>query len=324
MEIIFEQEIRTAVTLNGEALDAIEEGFTLLADGEVQTPPIMRIEVPENNGEVDVKAAKVNGLDLFAIKISSGFFDNPQRGLPSGSGLMVLLSTATGQPEALLVDNGYLTDVRTAAAGAIAAKYLAKPSIDTVGIIGAGTQAQRQLEALTLVRKFRQVMVYSRSVVHTRQYAEEMAARLNVPVEPCESAEEVVRSADLVVTTTPAIEPIVFAEWLHPGLHITAMGSDAEFKQELDPEILAQADKVCCDLISQCTRFGEWHHAVEAGIGRNDLMELGALTSKRLLGRTHPDHVTVCDLTGTGVQDTMIATYALKRILAMRRNSCVS
>lgn len=324
MDIIGEREIREAVTLNAEVLETIEHGFTLLAQGEVQTPPIMRIEVPEYHGEVDVKAAKINGLNRFAIKVSAGFFDNPQRGLPSGSGFMVLLSTVTGQPEALLMDNGYLTDVRTAAAGAIAAKYLAKSQIDTVGIIGAGAQARCQLEALALVRKFRQVLVYSRHVAHAQQYAEDMVRRLNVSVEPCESIEQLVRSADVVVTTTPSVQPIVSAQWLHPGLHITAMGSDAEFKQELDPTVLARADKVCCDLMSQCARLGEWHHALDSGVHRDDLMELGDLTSKRLLGRTHPDHVTVCDLTGTGVQDTTMAIYALQRVMARREASRVS
>lgn len=323
MEIIFERELRAAVSLNTAMLDVMEEGFTLMAEGAVETPPIMRIEFPESNGEVDVKAAKVNGLGHFAIKVSSGFFDNPQRGLPSGGGLMMLLSTVTGQPEALFVDNGYLTAMRTAAAGAIAAKHLANPRVNTVGIIGAGAQARVQLEALMMVRSFRRAWVYSRDSHRARQYASEMSSRLGVPVECCPSAEALVHQSDLVVTTTPASEPVIRAAWLHPGLHITAMGSDAEFKQELDPRILSQADKVCCDLISQCARLGEWHHALESGIHRDDLMELGDLTSKRVLGRTHPDHITVCDLTGTGVQDTMIAIDALERVKAMRLESRV-
>ncbi len=323
MEIVVERELRDAVSLNMDVLDVIEEGFTLMAQGAVETPPIMRIEFPESNGEVDVKAAKVIGRDSFAIKVSSGFFDNPQRGLPSGNGLMVLLSAVNGQPEALLLDNGYLTNVRTAAAGAIAAKYLANPRVDTVGIIGSGAQARAQLEALALVRGFQKVLVYSRDSHRARQYAAEMTSRMGVPVLCSESAEEVVRGSDIVVTTTSASAPVLRAEWLHPGLHITAMGSDAEFKQELDPWIFAQADKVCCDLISQCARLGEWHHASELGIHRNDLMELGELTSKRVLGRTHPDHITVCDLTGTGVQDTMMAIYALERVQAMRLESRV-
>lgn len=324
MEIILERELRAAVTLNRDVLDAVENGFNLMADGAVQTPPIMRIEVPEHNGEVDVKAAKVNGLDHFAIKVSSGFFDNPTRGLPSGSGLMVLLSAVTGQPEALLLDNGYLTDVRTAAAGAIAAKYLANPSLDTVGVIGAGSQARVQLQALALVRTFRRVLVYARRPHQADQYVADMSRVMGVTVERRDLPEDVVREADLVVTATPATEPLVNGDGLHPGLHITAMGSDAEFKQELDPRILDRADTVCCDLISQCIRLGEWHHAIASGIRRDDVIELGELTSKRVVGRTDSNQITVADLTGTGVQDTMIACYAFKRIQTERLQSHIN
>lgn len=324
MEIILERELRAAVTLNRDVLDAVENGFNLMADGAVQTPPIMRIEVPEHNGEVDVKAAKVNGLDHFAIKVSSGFFDNPTRGLPSGSGLMVLLSAVTGQPEALLLDNGYLTDLRTAAAGAIAAKYLANPSLDTVGVIGAGSQARVQLQALALVRTFRRVLVYARRPHQADQYVADMSRVMGVTVERRDLPEDVVREADLVVTATPATEPLVNGDGLHPGLHITAMGSDAEFKQELDPRILDRADTVCCDLISQCIRLGEWHHAIASGIRRDDVIELGELTSKRVVGRTDSNQITVADLTGTGVQDTMIASYAFKRIQTERLQSHIN
>lgn len=314
MEIFKEAELRRLVTLNEKVLEVIEDGFTRLSRGQVQTPPIMRIEVPEHNGEVDIKAARVQGLGQFAIKVSSGFFDNPARGLRSGSGLMVLLNAETGYPKALLMDNGYLTDVRTAAAGAIAAKYLAPERVNTVGIIGAGSQARWQLRAVRLVRSFQKVLVYSQHRDHAEQFADEMAQDLGITVVVSDSAEALVRQSDVVVTTTPATQPVIQASWVHPGLHITAMGSDAEFKQELDGRILARADKACCDLIAQCRRLGELHHAEEIDPELdNRVMELGDLTAKKLLGRTHPDHVTVCDLTGTGVQDTMIARYAVER-----------
>ncbi len=322
MEIFYETDLRRLVSLNREVLAVIEEGFTRLSQGMVQTPPIMRIEVPEHNGEVDVKAARVEGLSQFAIKVSSGFFDNPARGLRSGSGLMVLLSAETGYPEALLMDNGYLTDVRTAAAGAIAAKYLARDNVRTVGIMGSGSQARWQLEALSLVRQFQRVLVYSSHRDHAEHFAREMTSALGLTVIVSDSAEALVRESEIVVTTTPATSPVIRAEWLHPGLHITAMGSDAEFKQELDARILTVADKVCCDLIVQCRRLGELHHAEELDpeVGGR-AMELGDLTAKKLLGRTHPDHVTVCDLTGTGVQDTMIARYAVERVRVAERTA---
>ena len=132
-----------------------------------------------------------------------------------------------------------------------------------------------------------------------------------------ESAEQVVRNSQLIVTTTPATEPIVKAEWLHAGLHITAMGSDAEHKQELEAEVLLAADKVICDAKMQCAKLGELHHALHSGVLKNSsrVIELGQLTSKELIGRDSNEQITVCDLTGTGVQDTAIALFAYQELL---------
>lgn len=316
MLIYTEQELKQYITLNQQARLVIEDGFNKLAQGQVEMPPIMRVDFPDRNGEVDVKTAYVKGKEMFAIKVSSGFFDNPQIGLSSGSGFMMLLSTQTGIPQALFLDNGYLTEVRTAAAGAIAADCLARKDIDTVGVIGAGSQARFQLKALALVRDFKKVLVYARSAERTRQYTEEMSKVLGIDVQAAESAEQVVRNSDLVITTTPATEPIVKTHWLHAGLHITAMGSDAEHKQELEAGVLAAADKIVCDAKVQCAKLGELHHALDNGALKDDsrVIELGQLTSKELEGRDNDDQITVCDLTGTGVQDTVIALFAYQEL----------
>ncbi|NUK31995.1 cyclodeaminase [Parageobacillus sp. VR-IP] len=312
MIIFTEPELKQYVQLNLEAISVIEEAFTKLANNEVIMPPIMRVDIHDQNGEVDVKTAYIKGKDMFAIKVSSGFFNNYKLGLPSGNGLMMLISTKTGIPQAILLDNGYLTDVRTAAAGAIAAKYLSRENIETVGVIGAGGQARFQVRALKLVRNFKKVLVYSRSTERAKKYAEDMSAELGIEVEVADSAEMVVRNSDTVITTTPAKEPIIKAEWLHPGLHITAMGSDAEHKQELEAEVLVRANKLVCDTKAQCARLGELHHALARGLLTSDssIIELGQLTSKELIGRENDEQITVCDLTGTGVQDTAIALFA--------------
>jgi ectoine utilization protein EutC len=311
--IIFqEQEIRNHVQVNREAISVIENGFTSLALGNVSMPPIMRVDIPENNGEVDVKTAYIQGLDKFAIKMSSGFFNNYKKGLPSLSGMMLLISTETGIPESVLLDNGYLTDVRTAAAGAVAAKYLAKEKLDTVGVVGAGAQARYQMLALKQVRQFNRVIVYGPTSSRVEQYVKEMEAELGVEVIAVANPEAVVKESELVVTTTPSKAPIIKAEWLHPGLHITAMGSDAEHKQELDAQVLNQVDILVCDVKSQCFRFGELHHGLRHGTisEENDIIELGELTAGLKNGRTNDKQITICDLTGTGVQDTAIALYA--------------
>jgi ectoine utilization protein EutC len=314
--IFTEQDLKEYVQLNSEAVKLVEDAFTKLSKNEASMPPIMRVDIEDQNGEVDVKTAYIKGKDMFAIKISSGFFNNYQLGLPTGNGMMVLISTETGVPEAILLDNGYLTDVRTAAAGAVAAAFLSKKSIETVGVIGAGSQAKYQLRALNIVRKFNKVLVYARSLERSRKFAEEMTAELGVEVFAVGSAEEVVRNSETVITTTPAKEPIIKADWLHPGLHITAMGSDAEHKQELEPEVLARADILVCDTKAQCARLGELHHALKAGVltEESQVVELGDLTSFKAVGRVNEDQITICDLTGTGVQDTAIALFAYQEM----------
>ncbi|MCB9100846.1 MAG: cyclodeaminase [Anaerolineales bacterium] len=319
MTILTETELRQCVRLDQAALDAVADAFTRLANGQAMMPPIMRVEVPENNGEVDIKSAYLPGLDSFAVKMSSGFFNNAKLGLPSLGGMMILLSAKIGFPEALLLDNGYLTDIRTGAAGAVAARHLARPNIDTVGVIGAGAQARYQVRALALVRRFSRLLVYSQTPERVEQYAAGMRQALGVAVEPQASAEAVVRGSDLLITTTPAKSPLVQADWLHPGLHITAMGSDAEEKQELQAEVLDRADIVVCDRKSQAFRLGELHHARAAGLLAEDdpkVIELGDITAGRRPGRQNDQAITIADLTGTGAQDTAIALLAFRQAQA--------
>lgn len=317
--VLNEKEIRQCVSLNEEALEEVAKGFTALAKGEVTLPPILRVDVPENHGEVDVKTAYIHGLDSFAIKIAAGFFENYKLGLPTGSGMMMLISTKTGNPMAILLDNGYLTDVRTGIAGAIAAKYLAPKEVKVVGVIGSGMQARYQIRALRLVRDFSQLWVFGIVEGEVERYVEEMTQELGVEVFKAKDAETVVRESEVVVTTTPSKEPYLRAQWLHPGMHITCMGSDSEDKQELYPDVFTRADRIVCDRKSQVFRLGELHHALEAGVitKEEDVIELGELTSGRMPGRETEDEITVCDLTGVGVQDTQIARLAYVRAVEL-------
>ncbi|BBN97950.1 cyclodeaminase [Sporolactobacillus terrae] len=320
MFLFNEDEIRGCVCLNHSAIEQVEEGFTQLSQGQVVLPPMMRIDIPEHHGEVDVKTAYMKGLDTFAIKVSSGFFDNKALGLPSLSGMMILLHSVTGVPEAVLMDNGYLTDIRTACAGAIAAKYLAKAHVEIAGVIGTGVQARLQMEALHMMRPFKRLLVYGRRAEAVDAYIGEMSAKLGIACEAA-PAEEVVRQSDVVVTTTPSREPIVQREWLHEGLHLTAMGADTELKQELDAEVFRKADRIVCDVKAQCLKYGELHHASDHGVLQNEdarMVELGELTAKAVPGRENDQQITLCDLTGTGVQDTAIARYAFERLVKMK------
>jgi ectoine utilization protein EutC len=264
--LVSERELRQVIGVSEGALEQIAHAFVKLAQGEVTQPPIMRLDVPAQTGELDIKSAYIKGLDSFAVKMSSGFFANSAKGLPSMGGLMILFSSETGFVQALLLDNGYLTDIRTALAGALAAKYLANERVNTVGIIGTGGQARYQLRALKLVRDFQQVLVWGRNHAKAATYAADMTRQLGLPVTACEANEDgrasLVRDSDVVITTTPSTTPLIQADWLHDGLHITAMGSDAEHKQELEPTVLARATVFCCDTVEQSTRLGELHHAL--------------------------------------------------------------
>jgi ornithine cyclodeaminase len=226
--------------------------------------------------------------------------------------MMILISAETGQPVAVLLDNGYLTDVRTGLAGAIAARYLAKEQIETAGVIGSGMQARYQMKALKIVRDYKRLYVFGIVSKEVEQYALEMARQFEVEMIQADDPETVVRESEVIVTATPSQQPYLKADWLHPGLHITCMGSDAEHKQELYPEVFSRADLVVCDRKSQAFRLGELHHAQDEGIITEDeqVFELGELTSGSKPGRQSEEQITVCDLTGVGVQDTQIARLA--------------
>lgn len=315
MTILTEADLRAIVPLDLAAVACIENAFRALATEAVVMPPILRLDIPEHRGEVDVKTAYVPGLDGFAIKISPGFFDNPKLGLPSTNGMMVLLSATTGVVQALLLDNGYLTDVRTAAAGAVAAKHVSRADASVAAIFGAGMQAALQLEALCLVRRIREARIWARDGDKAKRAARALTEKLGIPVRAESDPEKASVGADIIVTTTPAESPILKAAWLRPGQHLTAMGSDAEHKNEIEPAAISEASLYVADSLAQTRRLGELHHAIKAGriATETDLAELGQIIAGLRPGRTGPGQRTIVDLTGTGIQDTAIATLAFAR-----------
>lgn len=311
-----EAELRQVVGINAAALAAVNSAFSWLEEGRASMPPIMHIEAG-GRGDIDVKSAFVEGLPYFAIKIASGFYGNTERGLSAGSAMMVLLNSATGFCEAVLLDNSYLTDLRTGLAGAVAAQYLAPSVVGTVGVLGTGTQSRYQVRCLRLVRDFNRVIVWGRSAEKARVYADDLQQGGEFEVTVASTAEEVVRTCDVLITATPSEQPLVKAEWLRPGQHVTAVGADFPRKQELEAGILLKADRLVCDRLSQCRENGELQHLVQqhelpAGL---QVVELGALTTGKKKGRQAQAELTVCDLTGTGVQDTAIANLAYTEAL---------
>ena len=313
VRLLFEPEIRGLIGPK-EAIREVREAFAKLARGEAVLPGVIGIDIPEHRAEVHVKGAYLKGAPYYSIKEAAGSWNNPAKGLPIGSGLVLVFDAETTFPRAIVFDNGYLTDLRTGAAGAVAADLLAKRDIDRVGMVGVGYQGRYQLEALLQVRAPDRVIAVARDEAKVSAYCREMEAKHGVPVVPAKTVEQAVRGSDLVVTSTPATTPIVRADWVGPGMHITAVGSDGPDKQELEVAVLAKADKVVADRLEQCAALGEIHHALVAGaLRREDVYaELGEIAAGIKRGRESDEEITIADLTGVGVQDAAVANLVVR------------
>lgn len=317
--LLTQSQLREHILLNMDAVDCVENAFRLLAQENIVMPDVLRMDMTQSNGEVDVKTAYVPSLDSFAIKVSPGFFDNPKIGLPSLNGLMILLSAKTGMLESMLLDNGWLTAVRTAAAGAVASKWLSNPDASKVAVIGAGEQARLQLQALTLVRDIKTAKVWAPNIDSAKTYAQQMSEKLSIAITACSSIDEAMQDVDIAITATPSSKPLIQTKHLQPGLHITAMGSDAEHKNEIHPLVLKQADLYVCDSFNQTKTMGELHHALKAGLftEQDSFQSLGEVIVTQNNPRTDVNNITICDLTGTGIQDTAIANMAYTKALQL-------
>ena len=314
---IIEEAALRAVITSQVAVDAMREAFRADGEGRTHVPAVINLDVPARHGEFHVKTALIDGVPHVAVKIASGFYDNPSRGLPSGSGLMAVFDAATGMPAAILLDNGFLTDIRTGAAGAVAAEMLAPRTFTTVGLLGSGVQARYQVSCLRCVRDFSRVVAWSPDRTRLAAYVAQMRAE-GYDATAVETPEAVCRAADVIVTATPAREPLVRAEWLRPGHHVTALGSDSPGKQELDAACLSRADLLVVDRLTQCAAFGELRHALDSGAVQPGGVhaELGEIVAGIKKGRTSPDQITIVDLTGVGFQDTAIASRAIDLVIS--------
>ena len=310
--IINHSQLKQCIELSSDLIPIIENAFIQLSNGNTTMPPILRLDIKEYHGEADVKTAYIKGLDSFAIKVASGFFNNPSIGLPTSSGLMILLDSKTGLLKAVLLDKGYLTDIRTAIAGSIASKYLSNENSTTVAIIGTGMQARLQLSSLCLVRNITHVNIWGRDESKIDKYIEDMKIFREFKLVKCSSVESAVKESEIIITTTPSNSPLIQNQWLQSGQHITAMGSDAEHKNELYPEIILSCNCYVPDNLDQTRILGELNHAITKKIIDKDkkFTELGEIIKNPSSGRKTENDITVCDLTGTGVQDTAIARYA--------------
>ena len=296
-----------------QLIEEIENGFVLYSEGRVTVPPVGFLRFEKPPGDVHIKYGFVSGDDYYVLKMASGFYDNPKLGLPTSDGLLLVFSQRTGELELILLDKCWLTDMRTAAAGAVAARHLAAKKIDHIGIVGTGVQARIQLEMLRAVVDCKSCFVWGRDSSKVQTMIEDLRARENIrawglELRAAETLDELVFQCTLIVTTTSAKSPLILADQVRRGTHITAMGSDDLGKQELEAALLAKADLVVADSISQCVHHGECLAAVREGlIEEGSILELGQVIKNPAIGRTSEDQITVADLTGVAIQDIQIA-----------------
>ena len=296
------------VIRSAEVIPAIEEGFVAYSNGKAVIPPVGQLLFENPPGDCHIKYGNITGDSTFTIKIATGFSRNADKGLPTSNGVILVFSSETGALLTILQDEGFLTDIRTAAAGAIAAKLLAPRNVDCIGIIGAGIQARLQLEYLKEVVSTRKAMVWARSRKQAETY--------QVPgfeVQIAESIAELASRCRLIVTTTPSHHWLLGIAHVQPGTHITAVGADGGGKQELQAELVAHAQIRAVDSRKQCAAFGDSSYALKAGLIRlEDLVELGQIAQDKSLQRQNDSQITIADLTGVAIQDIQVAKIALQ------------
>lgn len=303
--IINKHEIQSIVK-QLDVLAAMEKGFMDYSNGKTVVPPVGELLFEKENGDAHIKYGYIKDDDFFVIKIATGFYDNPKLGLSSSQGMMLVFSQKTGEPVAVLLDEGMLTDIRTAAAGALAAKYFAPKQVRAIGIIGTGIQARLQLKYLEHIVDCKSAWVWGRNTENVETFKRDMEGdfQVNIAGTPAELAQH----CNLIVTTTPAEAPLLFSEDVLPGTHITAVGSDTHKKQELDSAMLKRADLVIADSIPQSKSRGEIFRATQDGVDLDHkIVELGTAIQDAALQRKNEEQISIVDLTGVAVQDIMIA-----------------
>ena len=287
-------------------MQAIEKAFANYSAGKVTVPPVGHLPFP--GGDCHIKYGYIEGDDYFVIKIASGSHNNAELGLSPSSGMMIICSATTGHPVALLEDEGHLTDLRTAMAGAIAAKYLMPSNVTCIGIVGRGIQAQLQLEYLKYVTGCRKAIVWNHRTERLTDFVDK-AQEQGFDITATADADELARNSNLIVTTTPSTAPLIRSDAIQAGTHITAVGADTPGKQELETSLISKADLVVVDSLSQCTDHGEIQTAIRASdVAKSDLVELGNIISGSSPGRSSDEQITIADLTGVAVQDIAIAS----------------
>jgi alanine dehydrogenase len=306
------QDIQKLLTLD-ECIDAVERAFRLHGEGKASPPAVLSVHVPE--GGFHVKAGVLNlGRSYFAAKVNGNFPENNARfGLPTIQGVIVLCDADKGTPLAIM-DSRDITSLRTAAATAVAAKYLARRNSRTITICGCGNQGRVQLRAISRVCQIKAAFAYDNSEERASRFANELASGLSIPVTPVADLSAAVRQSDICMTCTPSRHPLLGVDDVRPGTFIAAVGADNPQKQELQPGLMARS-KIVCDILEQCAVMGDLHHALDAGALTRATVhaELGEVVAGKKPGRESEEEITIFDSTGMALQDVAAAAILYEK-----------
>jgi ornithine cyclodeaminase len=305
-QIFTEAAVRAAVSMQ-DAIAATRHAFLAADAGALSSAPPWHLDV-DGRGEVHVKGAHLTGQQYFSVKTSTGFPANAAAGLCTSSGYTAVFDAATGAPVALLLDGGYLTELRTGAAGAIALDLLATPDLQTLVVIGTGGQARFQIEGALEVRRPHHVRILGRNRERAAALAAWVTDSFAVTADARELDDTPVQG-EAIVTVTGATTPVLQRHQVAAGTHVTAVGADGPGKRELAPDLVAAADLFAVDDLSQSVALGEL----------KDIPNRAAVTIGALLRHGTPawtaDRISIADLTGLGAQDAALATAAVTQLL---------
>ena len=307
------KEVESLLDMKG-TLKVVEEAFRQHGLKKVQMPPKLYLYFKNHNGDLRTMPGYLEEQDITGVKIVNVHPDNPKIGLPTVMALVILNSTETGAPLAIM-DGTYLTDMRTGAAGGVAVKYLARKNAKTVGFVGTGNQARSQLMAINEIIDINEIKATSASEKQTLAFKDDMELKIECEITPEKTIRQVC-DCDILVTTTPSRQPIVMNEWICEGTHINAIGADAPGKEELDPMILKRS-KVIVDDIQQASHSGEVNVPISKGsLSVNDIFgELGEVITGKKKARTNDSDITVFDSTGLAIQDVATADLVYRKAI---------
>jgi alanine dehydrogenase len=297
-----------------EVIKAVEDAFRYHGLRRIQMPPKVYLYFEKYNGDLRAMPAYIPDLDEAGVKIVNAHPQNPSKGFPTVIAIYVLNDPSTGAPLAVM-NATYLTDMRTGAASAIAAKYLARKDAKVLGIIGCGRQARTQLLAISELFDLERVKITDKNPEKSKQFKKEMEG-MGIDIEVCNI--ENTCKADIITTATPVREPIIKNEWVEEGVHINAIGADAPGKQELDGDILKRA-KIVVDDLKQAYHSGEINVPLSRGkISKEDIYaELGEIVAGKKRGRELYNEITLFDSTGLAIQDLAVAALTYKKSMEM-------